>query len=1386
MVSTKIRVLAGVLLIGFFLPNFAIFHNQNLSNSATVITPIGDKFDKITDFTPRNAADITNITFANGVRIFQGPSLTATINWIIPYDFTKNTTINGGGHEAFDDLILGDSEGNVFARQNIYEIPNFNSPFKAWKNSTASWNVDLTLANPGENISFVTLSAISQTEYQKMSIFAMTRGGTALHYYYNLGLNALPGGAGGAYGYNLHYFKATQWSAYNRTAPASNITGYLVNSIIQCDFVQPFVNSEYVVGLNNGEIFYLILEDIDLLTTDGKMVEHQVGTMTGQVLSVQTADLDLDGCSDILALDSNGNINAFFGRPGFTNWSDIANIDTGTDIINFAVDDLNSDGFPDIIGYNASGQIRVWLNDGTPRNGISSKYAKNSFFSQINQIKLADLDLDNDLDIIVALENGSIGILENHQNHNPTIPPSLIRSMNQNSELNFKILSTSGTPAANCLLIHDIDDDSYPDIISGHKNGLIYAWKNTPPEKENQFKIGREVRLIDEFSTKRLHDYVFGDLDRDGDEDILAAYNADGAGISILFYFENPGTKNFYLNQFSRYQIFTQIGNFEQIMLYDIDRDGDLDIVYLLLKTDGKYEVRVVKNIYNATNNIKFQEIDFSTQDTLLVNCLEPGKIYIDDFLGDGSPEILIAGYSGNITIYPHFEQSQFTPYQSIYWNSGRFGVWEQTELLNYAVSNLEFADHEKFFSPVPNNPFAPVLRDKDITFASANGSVYYAPQIYDKIYSGIKPSVKIFDNNSIAIDKVFFVEEKFSRRPAIIFGGNINGSKGFFGSLSRNNISYYSWIYFSRLYLDFKIWNINSMDMNKDGINDFIFNDENNTIYVAKGKNTYITQTTSGGTQNFEIEQICNFTQHISQIKLFDLDGDGDKDIIIHSSDGANDTVWFLKNALDDIISSDFIHVTINPTISATSVLIEMIVNPDRFLQSTPVLKIIYDADNSVEYISMSILIPQQQYKANYNLKGNGTYIVQTNGTDQWNNLAEYNGVFFGDFIPPVLTHLIKNYRNGYFELFIYNSTSEEVFNKQIGLNITLPESLVEKTYYFNTRTDLSFDPNNAISNILYYMGNNTWWIRFTRCQLSGSYKIGINATDAVNPNENFDRIYRHIIITTNIDNELPLIDFTWSDMLPKAIVNIPNNFDISLNLKFSEPLMYMKYWVEDGTGTNVLKTPDNEPTIEIYDVGQTYNSSFQTFSSGNLNIKFLIQDTSGNINYQTYSFFFTPQKIGVTKYLESKSTGPLNNITYQPSIWLHFGGTNITEFRVKYDSGANVSVGGAWSEWMPYSRARYYGNFPEDGYRIYFLEKQYGIKNVEVQVRNNAEIISLGRITVEYTTEPKEEFNFIEWIKLPAIIGVGLLVIGLIARSAIKNGEWKKYATQSDGDEI
>ena len=171
-----------------------------------------------------------------------------------------------------------------------------------------------------------------------------------------------------------------------------------------------------------------------------------------------------------------------------------------------AAGDLNNDGFPDaVIGTDAGAQLR--LNDGF--GGLTVGTATLSTLPAPKPV-LFDRDGDGDLDLVLASQGG-LQLFDNVGgglvSSSATLPP----------------MSGAGAVAK------DLDGDSRTDLVVWHGNNVFVVWNDPAGFTLAGVLTGADV----------VHDVAVGDLDKDGDRDIVVRLDF---GVDWL---QNAGSRAF-------------------------------------------------------------------------------------------------------------------------------------------------------------------------------------------------------------------------------------------------------------------------------------------------------------------------------------------------------------------------------------------------------------------------------------------------------------------------------------------------------------------------------------------------------------------------------------------------------------------------------------------------------------------------------------------------------------------------------------------------------------------------------------------------------------------------------------------------------------------------
>ena len=300
------------------------------------------------DFTlPRSAVRAASVTVNNtdarkfsyvmtmgGTQVWNKESLS------FAYNGTSYT------HDTINHVVFGDINGDKklemvagTANGRIYIAKNVNGK---WINATV---YDLQIQSSQRDILQVALGMLDETP--GLDIIAACKDGNV---YYLLN----QGGAG-------------MYSGANQLP--SGTTGQMVS--VAVDDVDGDGNRDIVAGNLNGR-FYVYLNageaSFDPSTSDGLKV---VLGGNGQMNGVAVYDIDQDGNMDLLGANSNKNLYIARGTGEHSSFESAKPvITTATNQINSVyVEDVNGDGYKDLIGASNDGRVYVCLNLGSPNFG---------------------------------------------------------------------------------------------------------------------------------------------------------------------------------------------------------------------------------------------------------------------------------------------------------------------------------------------------------------------------------------------------------------------------------------------------------------------------------------------------------------------------------------------------------------------------------------------------------------------------------------------------------------------------------------------------------------------------------------------------------------------------------------------------------------------------------------------------------------------------------------------------------------------------------------------------------------------------------------------------------------------------------------------------------
>ena len=220
------------------------------------------------------------------------------------------------------------------------------------------------------------------------------------------------------------------------------------------------------------------------------------------------------------------------------------------------IGDLDSDGYMDIVSSGYDNNVNAWQNPGSI-DGTWTKKEVGSHSEYVISVAVGDLDNDGDLDIVSGGDDEKVNAWQND-------------GTPWDGGTWTKKEVGSHTTDAKSVTIGDLDNDGDLDIVSGagYNDNKVNAWQNDG----NPWDGGTWSKKVVGSSTNVVWGVVVGDLDNDGDLDIVCAGNDYKVNA-----FKNPG--NPFSGTWTKIEVGSHTNNVYTVAVGDLDIDGDLDII---------------------------------------------------------------------------------------------------------------------------------------------------------------------------------------------------------------------------------------------------------------------------------------------------------------------------------------------------------------------------------------------------------------------------------------------------------------------------------------------------------------------------------------------------------------------------------------------------------------------------------------------------------------------------------------------------------------------------------------------------------------------------------------------------------------------------------------
>lgn len=432
--------------------------------------------------------------------------------------------------------------------------------------------------------------------------------------------------------------------------------------------------------------------DIVFSTNNGNDIKYRLNDESGSFNSettidnnaedpwlIVTEDFDKDGLKDII-------VTSFYpDRVGWykNNNGSFSDFTLISDNVNksryLLVEDLENNNSNELIASSyennqADGQkLSIFKKDASSTNGFKENIV-NFYLSAVNSVRIADLNNDNENDIVSAYSSAIIWnknrgnnvfsshylITEGIGEYTRDIEVSDLNDdgwkdiiatnttgvlIYQNVDGNrFNLVYSEPVDGGSFNVeISDINKDGKLDLLVSHEGG------QTPISKiinNGNFDFQPVTSVYTNSGTGyKAYNFKCGDLNGDGDIDIIVG----GRNNAQIHWLENDGTGSF------TYHLITDSFPSHYVDIGDIDNDGDMDIV------------SSVSDSYNATEISWFRNDNESgLTGPLLVDQQNCKSMMLTDLNNDGRLDIVGAAYEfytpyDDVLFYYTFEESSFS-----------------------------------------------------------------------------------------------------------------------------------------------------------------------------------------------------------------------------------------------------------------------------------------------------------------------------------------------------------------------------------------------------------------------------------------------------------------------------------------------------------------------------------------------------------------------------------------------------------------------------------------------------------------------------------------------------------------------------------------------------
>lgn len=340
----------------------------------------------------------------------------------------------------------------------------------------------------------------------------------------------------------------------------------------------------------------------------------------GRYVALATTDSDQDADEDILLVDGLGNVSLMLNlrAEGFSKPESVAGpVNETPGPVSLDLSDVDLDNDEDLIISSSMGEVYLVYSEGRGRYRDMTKISEalNTESGPV-QVRVSDVDLDNDEDIVLG---NNVGVLYQIENIG-------MGNFGRATEL-AKIPDIASGPYD--YVFTDLDFDNDEEILFADAKGSVYLLGNLrgrfAPAKKLAGPFNAEASKVD---------IEIADYDYDGDDDIVLMI---GSGAVMLL--ENEGKGDFAEKPVTLAPPLGPEGGDRVLALSDIEAETSEDIAVVntkgglfLLENDGRGEYGEAK--------VLAQNVELSAGSASVIR---------EDMNGDGAEDTLILDGAGHL-----------------------------------------------------------------------------------------------------------------------------------------------------------------------------------------------------------------------------------------------------------------------------------------------------------------------------------------------------------------------------------------------------------------------------------------------------------------------------------------------------------------------------------------------------------------------------------------------------------------------------------------------------------------------------------------------------------------------------------------------------------------